>query len=100
MAFIFLHNFLEKAPVIGPVVDAALPNRSISVTPPMFFDIKKTKGKIASPQPQDKKNVKESLLGIVNARPTKEALRAEQQINAGVATMGAGMLTGGNREEK
>lgn len=94
------HNFLEKAPVIGPLVDAALPNRSISVTPPMFFDIKKTKGKIASPQPQDKKNVRESLFGIANAKPSTEALRAEQQINAGVATIGTGMLTGGNREEE
>ena len=94
------HNFLEKAPVIGPIVDAALPNRSISVTPPMFFDIKKTKGKIASPQPQDKKNVRESLFDIANAKPSTEALRAEQKINAGVATTGVGMFTGGNREEQ
>jgi hypothetical protein len=88
------HNFLENVPVIGPVVDAALPNRSISVTPPMFFDINKTKGKINAPQPQDKKNVKESLFDIATAKPSDEMLRAERQVNSGAAIATTGLLTG------
>lgn len=92
------HNFLEKVPGLGPAVDAALPNRSISVTPPMFFDIKKTKGKIEAPQPQNKKNVKESLFDIANQKPSTEALRAEQAVNAGAGLVGAGMLTGSEEE--
>jgi hypothetical protein len=94
------HNFLEKTPVLGPVVDAALPNRSISVTPPIFFDIKKNKGKIDAPQPQDKKNVKDSLFDIATARPSAELLREELKVNAGAATTGTGLFTGGQDDER
>jgi hypothetical protein len=88
------HNFLEKIPAVGKALELALPNRSISVTPPMHFDLKKNKAKVKSEQPKDKKNVRESLFNIETAQPSREALRAERQINAGVTTASAGMLTG------
>ena len=94
------HNFLEKTPVLGPVVDSALPNRSISVTPPIFFDIKKNKEKIEAPQPQDKKNVKDSLFDIATARPSTDLLREEMKVNAGAATTATGIFTGGPDEER
>ena len=94
------HNFLEKTPVIGGVLEAALPNRSLSVTPPMLFDVKKTKEKIKSPQPQDKKNVKQSLRNIEEATPDPKLLRQERKVNVGAGMVGAGMLTGGNREKR
>lgn len=93
------HNFLEKIPAVGKVLEEALPNRSVSATPPMHFDLKKNKGKIKSEQPPDKKDVNESLFNIETATPSKEALMAERKINAGVGTVAAGMLTGGNKDE-
>lgn len=94
------HNFLEKTPVIGGVLEDALPNRSLSVTPPMLFDVKKTKEAIKSPQPQDKKNVKQSLRNIEEATPDPKLLRQERKVNVGAGMVGAGMLTGGNREKR
>lgn len=92
------HNFLEKMPAVGKVLEKALPNRSVSVTPPMHFDLKKNKGKIKAEQPADKKDVKQSLFNIETAQPSKEALNAERQVNAGVGLVGAGMLTGENKD--
>ena len=94
------HNFLEKAPVVGRVLESALPNRSISVTPPMHFDVKKTKENIKSPQPKDKKDVKQSLQNIRDAKPDPALLRQERKVNTGAAMVGAGMLTGGTDEER
>jgi hypothetical protein len=94
------HNFLEKVPVVGRVIESALPNRSLSVTPPMHFDVKKTKEKIKSPQPKDKKDVKQSLQNIVDATPDPALLRQERKVNTGAGMVGAGMLTGGADEER
>lgn len=94
------HNFLEKLPVVGKGLETVLPNRSVSITPPMHFDLKKSKAKIKSVQPENKANVKESLLNLAEAEPSKEMLAAERNINRGATMVGAGMLTGGNREEQ
>ena len=94
------HNFLEKTPVVGDVVSGGLPNRSLSVTPPMHFDIKKNKEKIKSPQPEKKADVKESLRNIAEAKPSQRMLTQERKVNVGAATLGTGMLTGGNREKE
>ncbi|MEL0016889.1 MAG: hypothetical protein VW715_16880, partial [Rhodospirillales bacterium] len=94
------HNFLEKTPVVGGALEDALPNRSISVTPPMYFDIKKDKKKIKSPQPKDKKDVKQSLQNIRDAKPDPALLRQERRVNTGAGMIGAGMLTGGDRNER
>ena len=94
------HNFLEKTPVLGPVLESALPNRALSVTPPMHYDLRGGRKTVKPEQPKDKKNVKQSLFDLETAQPSKEALRAERQINAGVGTIATGMLTGGNREER
>ena len=94
------HNFLEKTPVIGGALEDALPNRSISVTPPMYFDIKKTHENIKSPQPKDKKDVKQSLENIRDAKPDPALLRQERRVNTGAGMIGAGMLTGGDRNER
>jgi len=94
------HNFLEKTPVVGTVVSGGLPNRSLSVTPPMHFDIKKNKEKIKSAQPKKKVDVRESLRNIAEAKPSQNMLTQERKVNAGATTLGAGMLTGGNREEE
>lgn len=94
------HNFLEKMPVVGDVITASLPNRSISVTPPMHFDLKGTGKKVKSEQPKDKVDVKESLFNISVAEPPKELLAAEKRVNRGAEIIGTGMLTGGNREEQ
>ena len=88
------HNFLEKLPGVGPVLDAALPNRSVSVTPPMHYDALKNKNKVQSVQPQNKADVKESLFDIANAKPSAELLNAERQVNAGAGIVGTNMLTG------
>lgn len=94
------HNFLEKTPVVGTVVSGGLPNRSLSVTPPMHFDIKKNKEKIKSRQPDKKVDVKESLRNIAEAKPSQKMLNQERKVNAGATTLSTGMLTGGNREEE
>ncbi len=88
------HNFLEKAPVVGGLVTEALPNRSLSVTAPMFFDAAKNKATIKSPQPKDKKNVEESLRSIVDTTPSEKLLNQERKVNAGAYLVGTGMLTG------
>jgi len=94
------HNFLEKMPVVGDAITGALPNRSISVTPPMHFDLRGAGKKIKSEQPQDKVDVKESLFNIAAAKPSEELVAAERTVNRGAAITGTGMLTGGNREEQ
>lgn len=94
------HNFLEKVPGVGPLVESALPNRSISVTPPMHYDVLKNKGKIGSVQPQNKADVKESLFDIATAKPSADLLRAERQVNAGAALTATGLLTGGSKNEE
>lgn len=94
------HNFLEKLPVVGSALDSALPNRSVSVTPPMHFDLKKSKAKVKSEQPQNKANVKESLESIAKAEPSRGMLVAEQQKNAGAAVTATGLLTGGRKDEE
>jgi hypothetical protein len=88
------HNFLEKAPVVGDLVTEALPNRSLSVTAPMFFDAAKNKATIKSPQPKDKKNVEQSLRNIVDTTPSEKLLDQERKVNAGAYLVGTGMLTG------
>jgi|14_taG_2_1085336.scaffolds.fasta_scaffold00179_14 hypothetical protein len=94
------HNFLEKMPVVGDAITGALPNRSISVTPPMHFNLKGTGKKVKSEQPKDKVDVKESLFNIATAEPSKDLLAAERRVNRGAGIIGTGMLTGGNREER
>ena len=94
------HNFLEKLPGVGRALDSALPNRSVSVTPPMHFDLKKSKAKVKSEQPQNKANVKESLEAIAKAEPSRGMLVAEQQKNAGTALTATGLLTGGSNNEE
>lgn len=93
------HNFLEKLPAVGSALDSALPNRSVSVTPPMHFDLKKNKGKVKSEQPQNKANVKDSLEAIAKAEPSKRMLTAEKQKNTGAALTATGLLTGGSKDE-
>ena len=83
------HNFLEKIPVVGKAVTESLPNRSLSVTPPMHFDLQGTSKKINPVQPKDKVSVEDSLQAIVDTKPSRAALNAERRVNAG-----AGMLTG------
>ncbi len=94
------HNFLEKLPGVGGALDSALPNRSVSVTPPMHFDLKKSKAKVKSEQPQNKANVKESLESIANAEPSRGMLTAEKQKNTGAAVTATGLLTGGSKDEE
>ena len=94
------HNFLEKLPGVGGALDSALPNRSVSVTPPMHFDLKKSKAKVKSEQPQNKANVKESLESVANAEPSRGMLTAERQKNAGTALTATGLLTGGSKDEE
>ena len=92
------HNFLEKTPVLGPALESFLPNRALSVTPPMHYDLRGGRKTVKPEQPKDKKNVKQSLFDIETAQPSKEALRAEQAVNAGAGLVGAGMLTGSEEE--
>tara|TARA_R110000764_G_scaffold238095_1_gene334862 strand:- start:43 stop:1842 length:1800 start_codon:yes stop_codon:yes gene_type:complete len=35
-----VHDFLEKVPVLGKVLDKALPNGEMSITPPIFSDLR------------------------------------------------------------
>ena len=51
----------------------------------MHFDLKKSKAKVKSEQPQNKANVKESLESVANAEPSRGMLTAERQKNAGTA---------------
>jgi len=44
--------------------------------------------------------VRESLRNIAEAKPSQRMLTQERKVNVGATTLGAGMLTGGNREEK
>jgi len=37
------NNFLENVPVVGAVIEKAMPNRVVSATPPLVFDLKSAK---------------------------------------------------------
>lgn len=118
------HNFLEGAAAkvqnktrgVVPALDKmkeALPYREISVTPPMVTNIRNldvksssTKTKTVSPaQTTNKdrylsKDGKEGMLAdFANYRASDAVIRGERKKNVGAGLVGAGMMTGGGREE-
>jgi hypothetical protein len=103
------NNFLENVPVVGAVIEKAMPNRVISATPPLVFDLKSAKprstiaGVVDIPARQEVaargtgyKSIVEDVAGL-EADP--RAVRGAQLQNTGV-----GMLVGnrfvGEDEEK
>lgn len=94
------HNFLEKTPVVGKVVEEALPNRIVAATPPMFFDAKSAATTKAAQAEKGEQKYSEVLEGIATAKPRKEVLRAEQARQAGAGMLVGRMATGGQNEER
>jgi hypothetical protein len=107
------HDFLEKLPVAGRVAKEHLPNDLVAVTPPMFANIKKIrksqfdKAGHAAPERavsgvQRKKAPKEAttltlLEDFVSAKPSQQAVKAEQLKQAGMlSTVPAAINTGDN----
>jgi len=94
------HNFLEKTPVVGSVVEDALPNRVVAATPPMFFDTKSAATTKAAKAETGEQKYTELLQEIARTKPRKEVLRAEQARQAGAGMLVGRMATGGQNEEE
>lgn len=102
------HNFLEAMPVVGKLITQHLPNRLVAVTPPIFGDIYKIRGKQSgagglSPNPkisnlssETKGSWDDPLQAIIEAKPSAEMLRAERQRMGGVGLMSAGTIGNDN----
>lgn len=93
------NNFLENVPVVGAVIEKAMPNRVVSATPPLVYDLKSAKprstisGTVDIPARQEVtsrdtgyKSIVEDVAGL-EADP--RAVRGAQLQNTGV-----GMLVG------
>lgn len=94
------HNFLEKVPVVGAVVEEALPNRIVAATPPMFFDAKSAATTKAAKAETGEQKYTELLGEIASTKPRQEVLRAEQARQAGAGMLVGRMATGGQNEEE
>ena len=64
-----VHDFLEKVPVLGKVLDKALPNGEMSITPPIFSDLRApvvkkadTGGAVTSLNPNQSGKVTDEML--------------------------------------
>ena len=64
-----VHDFLEKVPVLGKVLDKALPNGEMSITPPIFSDLRApvvkkadTEGAVTSLNPNQSGKVTDEML--------------------------------------
>ena len=64
-----VHDFLEKVPVLGKVLEKALPNGEMSITPPIFSDLRlpdvkkaDTKGPVTSLNPNQSGKVTDEML--------------------------------------
>ena len=75
-----VHDFLEKVPVLGKVLGKALPNGEMSITPPIYVDLraadvkKATKnraGQTTSLNPNQSGQVSDTMIDeYINARPS------------------------------
>jgi len=92
------HNFLENMPILGKMLDDALPVREITMTPPISFNILnpsnttrsfgsratgKSKGKL------DNTLVANDLEKLRDAKPTRQGINAERIRNAKAAGKGS-----------
>jgi hypothetical protein len=120
------HNFLENIAAKGDALvrkvtrreqganlisqfEKVLPHRLVAVTPPMQANIFNLRSQLAKEGPQIS-NVttgqgavsRSDLEAFTAARPSERGVQIERQRNIGAAEAlaGAGMLTGGNREER
>mgnify|MGYP000103030017 CR=1 FL=1 len=72
------HDFLEKVPVLGKVLGRALPNRELTISPPIYSDLRavadKTgdkKGKITLDKGQTGRVSDETIREYTDARPSR-----------------------------
>jgi len=109
------HDFLEKLPFVGKILNEYLPNRLVAVTPPLHGHIKRLrkrqieesfggkkeypmgKGKpVRSAQvPSGSSGWEEVIKNYLKARPSKKGVIKETAKVAGVAGAGAYSLFGG-----
>lgn len=103
------HDFLEKIPAVGKVLEKMLPNDVVAVAGPLHLNLLdngwakgiKTTAKIKpslvkDPSRQNQREVKGMLESLVRLEPTPETLTKQKKIikeRAGAAG-GAGLLTG------
>ena len=103
------HDFLEKIPAVGKVLEKMLPNDVVAVAGPLHLNLLdngwakgiKTTDKIKpslvkDPSRQNQREVKGMLESLVRLEPTPETLTKQKKIieeRAG-AGLGAGLLTG------
>ena len=103
------NNFLENVPVVGAVIEKAMPNRVISATPPLVFDLKSEKAKstiagvVDIPARQEVtsrdagyKSIVEDVAGL-EADP--RAVRGAQLQNTGVGMLVGNRLYGEDKEK-
>jgi hypothetical protein len=93
------NNFLENVPVVGAVIEKAMPNRVISATPPLVFDLKSAKprstiaGVVDIPARQEVAargtGYKSIVEDVASLEADPRAVRGAQLQNTGV-----GMLVG------
>lgn len=90
------NNFLENLPVVGKIITEALPNRAISATPPMFFDVTK-RAKVSAPKAAGNEESYDKVLrDVASLKPSNRMVRAEQQRNVGGMLTGASLQTDEN----
>ena len=96
------HNFLEKIPVLGRMIEGSLPNRIVAITPPMVGNIKRVKkrqtGRAVVPKEIVQSKVpaaqwKERMSVIENMKAKAPDLAYEKGVQN--YAYGAGALTGG-----
>ena len=103
------HDFLEKIPAVGKVLEKMLPNDVVAVAGPLHLNLLdngwaksiKTTAKVKpslvkDPSRQNQREVKGMLENLVRLEPTPETLTKQKKIikeRAG-AGLGAGLLTG------
>ena len=99
-----VHDFLEKVPVLGKVLGAALPNGEMSITPPIYADLRTRKVKdrqaknkgaradiITLDKGQSGKVSDETINAYINAQPSAMDIAAQGvkiPIQAGLVSNG------------
>lgn len=89
------NNFLENVPGVGKKLEKAMPNRIVSATPPMKYDLTSDNpmqmtSYVEIPAKQEVSSYGQLVEDIANIKPNPTVLRGERMQTAG----GAGMLTG------
>ena len=92
------HNFLEKARGIGPLITENMPHREITITPPIYTDLRDqgAKGRVnysnKTSDPEGNRATRKQLRAIKNARADPSITKAIKDSQLGRGMLGLGLL--------